>query len=313
MTVMNGSPVFFEPRLSASEAGLWSGAAAVVLAAHLLFAYAYYASAPEETSAEVAEQALTIDLAPIPMATPESVATESARERNDIETLEPLETSEPSPLEEAVKTVGPLTAEKTATVEPDVPMDDAAKEAPEAVETMPDAVDTLEPLPDEMLPLAEVPMPTPRPALDRPITKTAEHTKPHPEKPRAAETVRQGKQPVRPAAPASPPPTLSSAASSAPRISPARWQTRVLAWLNRHKRYPSGARARRQEGTVTVSFTIDPSGRVLATRVIRSSGNAELDTAAVDMVQRSSPVPAPPAQIARSRMNLSVPVDFSLR
>jgi protein TonB len=87
----------------------------------------------------------------------------------------------------------------------------------------------------------------------------------------------------------------------------------VLAWLNRHKRYPSGAKSRREEGSVQVSFTIDASGRVTGSRVVRSSGSPDLDRAALDMVQRASPVPAPPKEIARSRMSLNVPVMFNLR
>ena len=57
----------------------------------------------------------------------------------------------------------------------------------------------------------------------------------------------------------------------------------------------------------------DASGSVTSARVARSSGSAELDKAALDMVRRASPVPAPPPEIARSRMNISVPVQFSLK
>src|SRR5690606_19122506 len=115
---------------------------------------------------------------------------------------------------------------------------------------------------------------------------------------KAAETAARRDKAETAKASRTPPPASRSAASSAPRISPARWQSKVVAWLNRHKRYPSGARSRREEGSVNVSFTIDAGGRVLAARVARSSGNAELDQAAVEMVRRSSPVPAPPPQIA---------------
>src|SRR5690606_11289798 len=105
----------------------------------------------------------------------------------------------------------------------------------------------------------------------------------------------------------------SSKASRAPSVSPARWQSRVLAWINRHKRYPRGARSRREEGLVQVSFAINASGSVVSARIARSSGNAELDKAALDMLHRASPVPAPPPEIASGRMNLSVPVQFNLR
>lgn len=93
-------------------------------------------------------------------------------------------------------------------------------------------------------------------------------------------------------------------------VSPARWQSRVNAHLNRYKRFPSGARS---QGTVAVRFTIDPGGRVLAASVSQTSGDAALDQAAVDLVRRASPVPAPPPAIARSKMTLSVPIRYSRR
>src|SRR5690606_25661826 len=40
-------------------------------------------------------------------------------------------------------------------------------------------------------------------------------------------------------------------------VSPARWQSRLLAHLERRKRYPSQARRQRQEGIAQVRFTID--------------------------------------------------------
>ncbi len=105
--------------------------------------------------------------------------------------------------------------------------------------------------------------------------------------------------------------SVESRASKAKSVSPARWQSKVVAWLNRHKRYPRGAGG--EQGMVSVAFAINASGSVLSVRVARSSGNAELDKAALDMVRRASPVPAPPPEIAQSRMNLAVPVQFSVR
>jgi len=81
-----------------------------------------------------------------------------------------------------------------------------------------------------------------------------------------------------------------------------------MAWINRHK-----PRSTRGRGLVQVNFSIDSSGGVLSAKVQRSSGDSELDQAAIDMVMRSSPVPAPPPEIARPRMSLSLPVQFSIR
>lgn len=100
---------------------------------------------------------------------------------------------------------------------------------------------------------------------------------------------------------------------TAPRVSPEKWQSKVLAWLKRHQRYPARAKSKGEEGTVQVAFTIDPSGRVTSSRVARSSGNPELDKAALDMLRRASPVPAPPKEIAKPSMPISVPVRFEQR
>jgi len=78
-----------------------------------------------------------------------------------------------------------------------------------------------------------------------------------------------------------------------------------MAHLNRHKRYPGGG------GTSSVAFTIDRSGRVLSVRLIRSSGSAVLDQEAVALARHASSVPAPPANIGRGSVVLSVPVRFS--
>lgn len=98
-----------------------------------------------------------------------------------------------------------------------------------------------------------------------------------------------------------------------PSVSPEKWQSQLNAHLNRNKRYPSDARRQRQEGIPLLQFTIDASGDVLSARISRSSGFPALDQAAIDMVNRASPVPAPPASMAKSRLTLTVPVNFNLK
>jgi len=89
----------------------------------------------------------------------------------------------------------------------------------------------------------------------------------------------------------------------------ARWQAQLLARLERHKRYPASARARRIEGVVQLAFGLDASGGVTTVRVARSSGSPDLDEAALAMVRRASPLPAPPA----GPTTVTVPVRFDLR
>lgn|GEM_PF-2262626 len=51
--------------------------------------------------------------------------------------------------------------------------------------------------------------------------------------------------------------------------------------------YPVMSRSRGEEGTVILSFDVDPSGRANAIQVNRSSGHSRLDEAAVEALRRS--------------------------
>ena len=42
---------------------------------------------------------------------------------------------------------------------------------------------------------------------------------------------------------------------------------------------------------IVVSFILDRTGKVLASRVVRGSGDPSFDAAALDMMSRASPVP----------------------
>jgi protein TonB len=52
-------------------------------------------------------------------------------------------------------------------------------------------------------------------------------------------------------------------------------------------------------GEARVTFSIAPSGALASVSISRSSGNAELDAAALDHVRRAAPFPAPPAGAQR--------------
>jgi periplasmic protein TonB len=67
----------------------------------------------------------------------------------------------------------------------------------------------------------------------------------------------------------------------------------VIAQIEAHRFYPESARARNEQGAVGVSFTIGPSGRVGSAAVVRSSGFAELDGAAREILRSISPPPPP--------------------
>ena len=62
----------------------------------------------------------------------------------------------------------------------------------------------------------------------------------------------------------------------------------VVAELNRRKFFPAAARQAGASGSVGVSFTLGPSGRVISQSIVRSSGNAALDDAARAILCRAA-------------------------
>jgi len=82
--------------------------------------------------------------------------------------------------------------------------------------------------------------------------------------------------------------------------------------LKRAQRYPPGARIRRAEGVVMVSFTLSRDGSVVASRLARSSGDPDLDEEAEAMLRRVN-LPPLPSDVAGSTLNMVVPIRFNLR
>jgi protein TonB len=89
------------------------------------------------------------------------------------------------------------------------------------------------------------------------------------------------------------------------------WRTAVATLLERNKRYPDDAKNDR--GIAQIAFSIDRRGRVMSSRVVKTSGSVALDREALDMVKRAQPFPPPPAALQGSEVSLTVPVRFNMR
>ena len=70
--------------------------------------------------------------------------------------------------------------------------------------------------------------------------------------------------------------------------------------------------AERLSGGVTV-LTFNRQGRVLNSRVVRSSGASALDDEALALLRRAEPFPPPPPELPGARVDLTVPIRFNLR
>ncbi len=89
------------------------------------------------------------------------------------------------------------------------------------------------------------------------------------------------------------------------------WKSALVAQLERHKRYPASARG--EQGVAELAFSVDRAGGVHDARVVRSSGSALLDRAAVELVLGAAPLPPPPPEIAGARIPIVVPVRYEAR
>ena len=91
----------------------------------------------------------------------------------------------------------------------------------------------------------------------------------------------------------------------------ATWQKELIAHLDKHKRYP--AERSQKSAEILVGFALDRMGHVLSASIVKGSGDAAFDQAALAMVRRSDPVPAPPPLVADDGLNFTLPVIFRVK
>lgn len=99
--------------------------------------------------------------------------------------------------------------------------------------------------------------------------------------------------------------TASAAHAAAIRAS---FQRRLLAHLERHKRYPRMAETRRQTGTGYLRFRMDRDGNVLSFHVVKSSGHTLLDDEILDLIRRAQPLPVLPPE--QDQLEFTAPIQF---
>ena len=91
----------------------------------------------------------------------------------------------------------------------------------------------------------------------------------------------------------------------------ATWQKELVAHLDKHKRYP--AQRAQKSAEIMVSFALDRMGHVLSTTIVKGSGDAAFDEAALAMLKRSDPVPQPPPLVADEGLSFTLPVIFRVK
>lgn len=262
----------------------WSLAFALIVLVHGLILAPLVSAKVEATPAPAAPPAIMVELAPVPE------APQVAEQPEPEPTPPPVEEPEPAPEPEP----------EPPAIEPPPP--------PPEVE------------PEMVIPPKPVHKPVPKPVVEE--KKPPEVKKPRPPKPKV-EPKPAPKEPVKapPVTTATKPPEVNKAETTKAamadpgamerRQQAARnWQSALLAALNRHKRYPRAARVRHQEGVAYVYFRMDGQGKVLSASLRTSSGFELLDDAAVELLHKASPLPAPPPEMDHE---LVVPISYRLR
>ena len=203
-----------------------------------------------------------------------------------------------SPIEIADAPPGPPSPERTAATE-------ATKEIPKQ-----ETVETPNVEPSPLAPNPEIALPAKRPEekqVEKEKVEHAEHESHASEAalPTAPPRVEGNNAVVSPA----PAIVLSAAALQAQ----ASWRRTLVSHINRYKHYPTAAHTHRIEGQVTVQFTVDRAGSVVATQILHSSGSLLLDDEAMAMLRRAAPLPAPPAQAQGETFAFVLPIRFKVR
>ena len=96
-------------------------------------------------------------------------------------------------------------------------------------------------------------------------------------------------------------------------VATARYEQLLVAWLEKHKKYPGRARRLRIEGEGMLRILIDRTGQTQQVNLAQRTGNRLLDKAALEMAQRANPFPPMPDNDPRGKLEFMVPVAFMLR
>jgi len=285
---------------------VWLGAMMIVTAAYG-FGLHWLMQMPDDSDgADEPLPAIMVELSAEPVAvdTEEPVVSPTEEVPQEVESEEVKPLPEPV-MEEKVEPLEPVGQVQKPEVEEEPPEEEVAEIAPQEViepEEI-EAPEEPEPIVQEVTKVLDnvaIPLPVSRPQVEKVAEKPIEKKKKLRKKPvstQPSKVVVKAKTRV----------------ASTRQINPgdsAKWKSRLLSHLARHKRYPASARRQKEKGIAQVRFRIDDRGNVLSASISRSSGFPDLDRAALAMVQNASPVPVPPSGVSKT---ITAPVIFSFK
>lgn len=106
--------------------------------------------------------------------------------------------------------------------------------------------------------------------------------------------------------------TGGNGAASAGCLDPV-WMRAVTERVRQFFYYPGAALALRTTGVATVHFTVRRNGQIDRLQISESSGDAGLDKAAIDILQKAQPLPPIPDRMQVPRVDGDLPINFGVR
>ncbi|SCD23464.1 energy transducer TonB family protein [Brucella inopinata] len=282
------------------DAGRWLGAGVLVLSVHAAGAYAIHMAQEENQPEGTKVAAMVVELVPDLVAPAEERVSEEVQPKTTTEQPEEVQ-PEPEPEPQPEAKAEPQQVQEPEEVIPDV----VEAQKPEVAVPLP--VEKPQEKPEEK-PKAE-PKPEPK-KVEKPKPQ-----KPKPEKvkPKKAEKAAETREASAPRVDADNGTKVAASkrgeTSASAGVIWAKWTSRLQSHMARNARFLQG-KSRNTRGEAHVAFVIDPSGNVLSARIAVSSGDPAVDQLALEAARRASPVPAPPAAIAKARMPITMPLLF---
>jgi protein TonB len=283
------------PKRFLGEGLLWTTAGVLIATAHA-GAVAVWLREPEiEMVDSGPPPAIMIELAP----EPEAVITEETELSTDQVDAQEVKAATSEPLPEPVEEPVEQPLPEPLPPEPEPEVAERLPEPPPVIEPEPlpeplPEVDPIEQMVMAELENVEVPIPMvrppkPEPEIEKPVKPKKKVVKkqqaPAPASPAARQAKAEVAQSTRNAG-------QQAASGSGQRVSPQKWLSRVHAHILRRKKSASRVDS---ETVVSVRFTFDGSGNILSVSASSPTGDPKLTEAAISMVRRSSPIPAPPS------------------
>jgi protein TonB len=135
---------------------------------------------------------------------------------------------------------------------------------------------------------------------------------PQPPTPRLVNNVPEPEQLPEPIQEMVQPAPAASSVAPLDAVATERYEQLLVAWLEKHKKYPRRAKRLRIEGDGMLRILIDRTGRTQQVTLEQRTGNRLLDKAALEMAQRADPFPPIPENDPRRELVFIVPVAFVL-